>query len=51
MTNVSLAGYFQHSFSVYDREGKACRTPGCGGTVNRIVQSGRSTFRCVACQK
>lgn len=44
-------GYFQHSFSVYDREGEACRTPGCGGTVNRIVQSGRSTFRCVACQK
>lgn len=44
-------GYFQHSFSVYDREGEACRTPGCRGTVNRIVQGGRSTFRCVGCQK
>lgn len=44
-------GYFQHSFSVYDREGQACRTPGCKGTIGRIVQSGRSTFHCVACQK
>jgi formamidopyrimidine-DNA glycosylase len=44
-------GYFQHSFSVYDREGGACRTPGCAGTVSRIAQSGRSTFYCPACQK
>lgn len=44
-------GYFQHSFSVYDREGEPCRTPGCGGTVQRIVQSGRSTFYCPACQR
>ncbi|MBP1871117.1 Formamidopyrimidine-DNA glycosylase [Ensifer adhaerens] len=44
-------GYFQHSFSVYDREGEACRTPGCGGTVARIVQAGRSTFHCPRCQK
>ncbi|TLX11514.1 bifunctional DNA-formamidopyrimidine glycosylase/DNA-(apurinic or apyrimidinic site) lyase [Rhizobium sp. MHM7A] len=44
-------GYFQHSFSVYDREGEACGTPGCGGTVARIVQAGRSTFHCAACQK
>ena len=44
-------GYFQHSFSVYDREGDACRTPGCGGTVARIVQAGRSTFYCPTCQK
>jgi formamidopyrimidine-DNA glycosylase len=43
-------GYFQHSFAVYDREGEACRTPGCGGTVARLVQSGRSTFHCPACQ-
>ncbi len=49
-TDGSL-GYFQHSFSVYDREGLACRTPGCGGTVSRIVQAGRSTFYCAACQK
>jgi len=43
-------GYFQHSFSVYDREGEACRKPGCAGTIARIVQSGRSTFYCPVCQ-
>ena len=43
-------GYFQHSFSVYDREGEPCRKPGCNGTIARIVQSGRSTFYCPACQ-
>ena len=43
-------GYFQHSFAVYDREGQACRTPGCKGTVARLVQSNRSTFHCPACQ-
>ncbi len=49
-TDGSL-GYFQHSFSVYDREGHPCRMPGCGGTVTRITQAGRSTFYCPACQK
>ncbi|WP_029041065.1 bifunctional DNA-formamidopyrimidine glycosylase/DNA-(apurinic or apyrimidinic site) lyase [Cucumibacter marinus] len=44
-------GYFQHSFSVYDREGEPCRREGCGGTIRRIVQSGRSTFYCPRCQK
>jgi formamidopyrimidine-DNA glycosylase len=44
-------GYFQHSFRVYDREGAACPTPGCGGTIRRVVQSGRSTFYCPDCQK
>jgi len=44
-------GYFQHSFSAYDREKQPCRTPGCQGTIGRIVQSGRSTFYCAACQK
>ena len=44
-------GYFQHAFSVYDREGQACSKPGCGGTVKRIVQSGRSTFFCPQCQR
>ncbi|SMH34542.1 bifunctional DNA-formamidopyrimidine glycosylase/DNA-(apurinic or apyrimidinic site) lyase [Mesorhizobium australicum] len=44
-------GYFQHSFSVYDREGEPCLRAGCGGTVERIVQSGRSTFFCAACQR
>ncbi|MCL6705757.1 bifunctional DNA-formamidopyrimidine glycosylase/DNA-(apurinic or apyrimidinic site) lyase [Pseudomonas sp. R2.Fl] len=49
-TDGSL-GYFQHSFKVYDREGQPCRSPGCGGTVERIVQGGRSTFYCARCQK
>ena len=44
-------GYFQHSFRVYDREGAACPTPGCKGTITRVVQSGRSTFYCPGCQK
>ncbi|NEX00249.1 zinc finger domain-containing protein, partial [Rhodopseudomonas sp. BR0G17] len=42
-------GYFQHSFKVYDREGEPC--PTCGGTVQRFVQNGRSTFWCPNCQK
>jgi formamidopyrimidine-DNA glycosylase len=49
-TDGSL-GYFQHSFAVYDREGEPCPTPGCGGHVERIVQSGRSTFYCRTCQR
>ncbi len=43
-------GYFQHRFRVYDREGEACVAPGCGAAVKRLVQSGRSTFYCEACQ-
>jgi formamidopyrimidine-DNA glycosylase len=43
-------GYFQHSFSVYGREGERC--PGCDcdfekmGGIKRITQAGRSTFFC-----
>ena len=44
-------GMFQHHFRVYDREGEKCQSPGCRGTVRRIVQSGRSTFYCPSCQK
>ena len=44
-------GAFQQRFRVYDREGEPCLTPGCGGTVKRIVQAGRSTFLCPSCQK
>lgn len=49
-TDGSL-GYFQHSFAVYDQEGEPCQRQGCGGTIGRIVQSGRSTFFCATCQK
>ena len=44
-------GYFQHNFRVYDRAGAPCPRPGCGGTIKRIVQSGRATFYCGTCQK
>ena len=44
-------GYFQHRFRVYDREGQRCVTPGCSGTIRRLVQTGRSTFFCPVCQK
>jgi formamidopyrimidine-DNA glycosylase len=44
-------GYFQHTFRVYDREGQPCVTPGCSGTIARLVQSGRSSFFCPVCQR
>ena len=44
-------GLFQHRFAVYDKEGEPCPRPGCGGTIRRIVQAGRSTFYCPACQR
>jgi len=49
-TDGSL-GYFQHRFAAYDREEQPCRHEGCGGTIGRIVQSGRSTFYCTRCQR
>lgn len=36
-------------FAVYDREGKICRR--CGGSIERIVQAGRSTYFCGSCQR
>lgn len=36
-------------FAVYDREGQICRR--CGGTIERIVQAGRSTYFCPSCQR
>ncbi len=48
-------GYFQHSFAVYGREGQSCPKASAGGknkhAVTKIVQGGRSTFYCPACQK
>lgn len=43
-------GYFQHAFAVYGREGAPCPRPGCGGTVMRTLQSGRSSYHCPRCQ-
>lgn len=47
-------GYFQHRWQAYGREGEACghgSAPGgpnraCDGVIQRITQSGRSTFYC-----
>lgn len=49
LTDGSL-GYFQHSFSAYDREGESCMRSSCNGTIQRFVQNGRSTFWCPECQ-
>jgi len=42
-------GAFQERFRVYDREGAPC--PACAAPVRRLVQAGRSTFYCAACQR
>ncbi|HEY0107850.1 MAG TPA: bifunctional DNA-formamidopyrimidine glycosylase/DNA-(apurinic or apyrimidinic site) lyase [Rhizomicrobium sp.] len=42
-------GMFQHHFAVYGREGEPCPRI-CGGSIKRIVQSGRSTWYCPGCQ-
>jgi formamidopyrimidine-DNA glycosylase len=44
-------GRFQHRFKTYNRERKPCPRKGCGGTVRRVVQGGRSTFYCPTCQR
>ncbi|MES2338208.1 MAG: bifunctional DNA-formamidopyrimidine glycosylase/DNA-(apurinic or apyrimidinic site) lyase [Pseudomonadota bacterium] len=41
-------GYFSKQFKVYGREGLPCD---CGGTVQRYVEGGRSTFWCPTCQR
>ncbi len=44
-------GYFQHAWKVYGREGEACPLcVACPG-IQRIVQSGRSTFYCAKVQR
>jgi len=43
------AGSFQQRFLVYDREGEPCAR--CGSPIERLVQSGRSTFYCRKCQR
>lgn len=42
-------GYFQHKWAVYGKEGQACGV--CASRIQRIVQSGRSTFYCPSCQR
>jgi len=42
-------GGYATSLLVYDREGEPCGR--CGGTIRRLVQTGRSTYWCPGCQK
>ena len=42
------SGAFQQHFTVYGREGEPCER--CGHPIQRMVQSGRSTFFCPVCQ-
>ena len=44
-------GYFQHKFSVYDRQGESCQRKSCSGKIKRLVQAGRSTWYCSNCQR
>jgi formamidopyrimidine-DNA glycosylase len=43
--------YGSARFRVYEREGGACLRTGCGGTIKRLWQAGRSTFYCPNCQR
>jgi formamidopyrimidine-DNA glycosylase len=44
-----FSGTNQHHLEVYSRQGEPCRR--CGGSIERIVQSGRGTWLCPICQK
>ena len=44
-------GKFQKKFKVYGREKKSCKRLNCLGTIDKIIQSNRSTFYCKTCQK
>lgn len=45
------SGGFQNEFSVYGRTGEPCRRLGCGGLIQRLVQSQRATYYCASCQR
>lgn len=46
---LGLKGEFNKLIQVYAREGEPCGV--CRKPIERIVQSGRSTFYCIKCQK
>ena len=48
---VSSRGYRGSRFKVYEREASPCLRAGCGGTIRRFTQAGRSTFYCPVCQR
>lgn len=47
--SIGQKGSFLFDVAVFQREGMPC--PACASPVRRIVQSGRSTFFCAACQR
>jgi formamidopyrimidine-DNA glycosylase len=47
----SRSTYGDARFLVYDRDDERCLKSGCGGTIRRRVQAGRSTFYCPVCQR
>jgi formamidopyrimidine-DNA glycosylase len=49
--DANARAYESGRFRVYEREGKPCPRRGCGGTIRRITQAGRSTYYCPTCQK
>jgi len=44
-------GKFRRRLRVYGHAGEACRREGCAGTIQRLVQGGRSTYLCSHCQR
>jgi formamidopyrimidine-DNA glycosylase len=42
-------GSFQSRLAVYGREGEPCER--CGEGIERVIQAGRSTYFCPACQR
>ena len=46
-----MRGGGSQRFRVYDREHARCLRPSCGGRIRRLVQAGRATFYCPACQE
>jgi formamidopyrimidine-DNA glycosylase len=49
LNSYGETGLFQLELMVYGRGGEPCRV--CGVPIRRLVQAGRSTFFCPACQK
>lgn len=47
---LGTVGGYRRYLRVYGRAGEPCPRRGCGGTIGRIVQQGRSTFFCPRCQ-
>ena len=44
-------GYFQRNLNVYDCFDQKCKNRDCFGTIQRVKQSGRTSFYCDGCQK